>query len=450
MSLRAAPSLRARLCGLVLAAVGLLWLAALGASYGRARHELDELLDAHLAQAAALLVAQSSDELDELARGHLPAADADKPRLVLQLWDGGRLRLHSADAPDARLSPRRQGFDTRRVGDVTWRVFSSVQGEDGLVLQLAEPVAQREHLARSVLWRLAWPLLLALPLIGLGVWLALGHGLRPLQRLAAAVAARAPLDATPLPELGAPREVLPLLQRLNALFARSAESLAREREFSGDASHELRTPIAAIRAQAQVAQGARDETERRTALAQVIAGCDRITHLIEQLLVLARLDAGATAASATSAVAPLLQEVFAELAPAAAARSIALHAAAGDAALRLPLPPDLLRSVLRNLVENAVRYGRDGGAVRVEAGAGDGSLFLSVCDDGPGIPAQQRAAARRRFHRLAGQERSGAGLGLALVERIAEVSGATLSLDDAPAGRGLCVRLRWPAPATRR
>lgn len=142
--------------------------------------------------------------------------------------------------------------------------------------------------------------------------------------------------------------------------------------------------------------------------------------------------------------------MFAELAPAAAARGMALHAAAGDAALRLPLPPDLLRSVLRNLVENAVRYGRDGGAVCVEAGAAGGSLFLSVCDDGPGIPAEQRAAARRRFHRLPGQERSGAGLGLALVERIAEVSGATLSLDDAPAGRGLCVRLRWDAPATKR
>ena len=141
MSARSAPSLRARLSGLVLAAVGLLWLAALAASYGRARHELDELLDAHLAQAAALLVAQSSDDLDELARGHLPAADPDKPRLVLQLWDGGRLRLHSADAPDARLSPRTQGFDTRRVAGVDWRVFSSVQGEDGYLLTAAPAVA---------------------------------------------------------------------------------------------------------------------------------------------------------------------------------------------------------------------------------------------------------------------------------------------------------------------
>lgn len=442
MKRHAAPSLRTRLLAGVLATIGLLGLAALLASYRQARHELDELLDAHLAQAAALLVARSDDDLHELARGHLPAADAEKPRLVLQLWVGDRLQLHSSDAPEQRLAAASDGFSTSTIAGVRWRVYSSVQA-DGSILQLAEPVAQREHLARAVLWRLGWPLWLALPLIGIGVWIAIGRGLRPLQRLATAVAARAPLDDTPLPASGAPREILPLVQRLDALFSRTAASVARERQFTGDASHELRTPIAAIRTQAQVARGARDPAERDAALAHVMAGCDRAARVVEQLLALSRLDADAWPAG-TCAIAPVARAVMDELERSAASHRVQLLLDVADDALQVPLDADLLRMALRNVVENAIRYGRAGGRVKISARHADGAVRIDVDDDGPGIEPSSREAVLQRFHRLAGQARSGAGLGLAIVGRIARVSGARLDLGESDDG-GLRVSLHWSA-----
>jgi two-component system sensor histidine kinase QseC len=446
MKPHAAPSLRTRLLAGVLGTIGLLGLAALLASYRQARHELDELLDAHLAQAAALLVARSDDELHELAGGHLPAADPGKPRLVLQLWVGRRLLLHSADAPEERLAAASEGFSTSTVAGVRWRVYSSVQA-DGSVLQLAEPVAHREHLARAVLWRLGWPLWLALPFIGVGVWFAIGRGLRPLQRLASAVAARAPLDDTPLPANGAPREILPLVQRLDALFARTAASVARERRFTGDASHELRTPIAAIRTQAQVAHGARDPAEREAALGRVMEGCDRAARVIEQLLALSRLDADAWPAG-TCAIAPVARAVANELDTVAASHRVRVLLDVPDT-LQAPLDADLLRIALRNVVENAIRYGRTGGRVRITARHADGVVRIDVDDDGPGIAPSSREAVLQRFNRLAGQARSGAGLGLAIVERIAHASGARLELGESDDG-GLRVSLHWPAAGAHR
>lgn len=443
MTRRAPQSLRGRLLAGVLAAVALLWLVALLASYRQARHELDELLDAHLSQSAALLVAQASEDLGEIELEHLTARDEDRTRLVVQVWAGDRLRLHSADAPNRRLSAVAAGFSTTTVDGVRWRVYSVRHPEHGLLVQLGEPVAAREHLARAVLARLAWPLLAALPLIGLGVWLAIGRGLAPLRRIAAEIGQRSPLDTRPLGAGDAPREIQPLLHRLNALFSRTGESIARERQFTGDASHELRTPIAAIRAQAQVARGARDEAERAAALDRVIAGCDRAARLVDQLLVLSRLDAAAAApAQAPVAVLPIVREVVAELAPQAAKLGVVVTVSAADEAVAVRAEPTLLRIVLRNLLDNAIRYGAHDVDVAVDARRDGGAVTLAVTDDGPGIPADQRELARQRFHRLAGQDRGGAGLGLAIVDRIAAVIGADLSLHDGRDGKGLQAQFR--------
>lgn len=445
MTRRAPQSLRGRLLAGVLAAVALLWAAALLASYRQARHELDELLDAHLAQSAALLAAQAAEDIGEIELEHLPARSAERAPLVVQVWEGDRLRLHSVDAPDRRLSAATAGFSTTTVDGVRWRVYSAPHPEHGLLVQLGEPVAAREHLARAVLARLVWPLLAALPLIGLGVWIAIGRGLAPLRRIAVEIGRRSPLDTQPLGAGDAPREIQPLLHRLNALFARTGESIARERQFTGDASHELRTPIAAIRAQAQVALGARDEAERASALASVIAGCDRAAHLVEQLLVLSRLDATEVAAApapAPVALAPIVREVASELSTQAAARGVALSLDIADEAVVAKVDPTLLRIVLRNLLDNALRYGARAVRVAVAARDAHGAVAVTVTDDGPGIPPDLREQARQRFRRLAGQDRSGAGLGLAIVDRIATVIGAELSLHEGPNARGLQARLR--------
>lgn len=436
-------SLRARLLAATLAAVASVWLTASLASYAQARHELDELLDAHLATSAALLVAQASEELDEIRLEHLPDLGDAHQRLALQVWSRGRLGVHSANAPDAPLAPFRQGFAEVRVGGKAWRVYVT-RSHEGVWVQVGEPQSARADILDEALGRQTLPMVLALPLLGLGLWIVVGRGLAPLQRIAQAVEARAPLDTAPIAEDAAPAEVRPLLDRLNALFARTGDSIARERRFIGDASHELRTPVAAIRAQAQVAQGARDDAERQRALAGVIAGCDRMTALTEQLLTLSRLEAGVL--DGMSIDAPLracVEDVLAELAPAIRRAGAAVDTDI-PADLRIGCGPQLAQSVLRNLVGNALRHGGDGVRVRIAAHRDGDATVLEVVDDGPGIPPERRADALQRFHRLDAATGDGAGLGLAIVGRIAEVCGGTMTLGDGLDGRGLGVRLRLP------
>lgn len=445
MSARAprAFSLRARLLAAMLATLTVVWLAASIASYAQARHELDELLDAHLATSAALLIAQASDDLEEIHIEHLPDLGDAHQRLALQVWNDGRLGVHSANAPDAALAPFRRGFADVRVAGKAWRVYVA-RGRDDTWVQVGEPQSARDDILHEALGRQALPMLLALPLLGFGLWIVVGRGLSPLQRLAQAVEARAPLETTPIADAGAPAEVRPLLDRLNALFARTGESIARERRFIGDASHELRTPVAAIRAQAQVAQGARDDAERQRALAGVIAGCDRMTALTEQLLTLSRLEAGVLdAGKADTPLRACAEDVIAELAP-AIRRAGATVELAVPADLRIGCGPQLVHSVLRNLIDNALRHGGDGVRVRVAADRDADAIVLDVSDDGPGIPPERHADALQRFHRLDAATGSGAGLGLAIVGRIAEVCGGTLALGEGLDGRGLGVRLRLP------
>lgn len=436
-------SLRTRLLAATLVTVVVVWLAATLASYVQARHELDELLDAHLATSAALLVAQASEELEEIELEHLPDLGDAHQRLALQVWHEGELGVHSANAPNTPLAPFRQGFANVRASGVGWRVYVT-RSREGFWVQVGEPESARRDILHEALTRQAWPMLLALPLLGFGLWVGVGRGLSPLQRIAQAVDARAPLDTAPLPSSDAPDEIRPLLERLNALFARTGESIERERRFIGDASHELRTPVAAIRAQAQVAQGARDADELRRALTGVIAGCDRMAALTEQLLTLSRLEAGVLdIAGGRVRLREVAEDVLVELAS-EIRRSHARIALEIPEALHLDGSAVLLRILLRNLVGNALRHGAEGVSVRIAAVRDDRVTELDIRDDGPGIPASRREAALQRFQRLDAAQGGGSGLGLAIVDRIVHVLGGTLTLGDGLDGRGLGVTLRIP------
>lgn len=436
-------SLRTRLLVAMLSIVAVVWLLSAFASYAQARRELGELLDAHLATSAALLVAQASEELEEIELEHLPDLGDAHQRLALQVWNDGRLGVHSANAPNVPLAPFRHGFADVTADGTEWRVYST-RSREGDWVQVGEPVSARTDILREALARQAWPMLLALPLLGVGIWFVLGRGLSPLQRMAQAVGMRAPLDTTPIVADDAPREIRPLLDRLNALFARTGESIAREHRFIGDASHELRTPVAAIRAQAQVAQGARDDAERQRALAGVIAGCDRMTALTTQLLTLSRLEAGVlSSATANASMRDIVQDTLAEFAALAHRQQASITLEIADD-LRVDSDPLLLQIVLRNLVGNALQYGGEGVRIQLAASRLDNVVSLSVCDDGPGIAAEDRERALQRFYRLDAHAAGGAGLGLAIVERIADAIGAELSLSDGIEARGLGVHLRIP------
>jgi two-component system sensor histidine kinase QseC len=275
------------------------------------------------------------------------------------------------------------------------------------------------------------------------VWLNVTRGLRPLAALGRQVAQRDPGTLVALEMGEIPAEVEPLVENLNRLFERVAQLIENERRFTADASHELRTPLAALKIQAQVARAAASAAERTHALDNVIAGCDRATRLVQQLLTLARLDPDGLASKAESCdLQALARAAVAELAQFAYSKNVELDLADG-AAVEAVGHAGLIAIVLRNLIDNAVRYSPQGGSVQVRAAATAGAATLTVTDQGPGIPADERSKVGQRFYRILGSEESGSGLGLSIVKRIAELHGASLALGEGEQGKGLSVTLRF-------
>jgi two-component system sensor histidine kinase QseC len=455
-------SLRLRLIAGVLALVTAIWLAVALAAWFETRHETEKILDAHLAQAAALLAAFVGKEADELDE-HLPAHRYLR-KVTFQVWEkGDRLRVHSANAPDQRLAPSDHGFADSQFGGRRWRVYSVWNGD--YLVQVGETREARDDISRELAGHLLAPLAIALPLLALALALLIGRGLRPLSRLADDIARRDAARLDPIDAAGAPRELKPVLDRLNQLLARLGDSLEQERRFTADAAHELRTPLAAMRTHAQVAQGAVAPAEREAALARVIEATDRATHLLEQLLTLARVDAAAISGTfAPCDLHRLAAEAVAAAAPAAMAKGVELALNDGPA-IAVEGEAALLGVLLRNLIDNAVRYSSEKvpPAASNESGFANtanaeyrrpvvgvgvtahtlegGSACIEVIDQGPGIAPEERARVLDRFYRVAGSDETGSGLGLSIAARIAELHGARLELLDGPEGRGLCARV---------
>ena len=300
----------------------------------------------------------------------------------------------------------------------------------------------RKELTDHLLKTMLTPLLFGVPLFGAWIWFATWRGLKPLDEVATEIGKRAPEHLDPVAPAAAPREIRPLIDALNTLFGRVGQTLDNERRFTADAAHELRTPLAAITAQAQVAARARDAAERDHALAQLTTSARRASHLVEQLLTLARLDPAAQLPLSQLRLDTLAAEICADHGAAALEKQITLELDA-PVAVTVSANEAMLRILLRNLIDNAVRYTPTGGKV----GVGVTARTLTVSDSGPGIPAAQRADALRRLHRLAGQEIEGSGLGLSIVARIAELHGAHLELADGIGQPGLSVRVMLPGPA---
>jgi two-component system sensor histidine kinase QseC len=370
--------------------------------------------------------------------------------VAFQVWElgekrGERLRVHSTDAPNVRLSPQREGFSDVDVEGRRWRVFSTWARKRRYLIQVGEERAARDRLAASVGANVLQPIVLALPLLGVLVWLGVRWGTRPLAALRAQVVQRDPDNLAPLEVVDAPVEVAPLAESLNRLLARVRVSIEGERRFTADAAHELRTPVAAVRAHAEVARAASTEAERRAALDNILAGCDRAAHAIDQLLTLARLDPGHAGGHREPCdLREAAKRAVADVAPMAVARGVEVELTDGPP-VTVAGNAGLLAIMARNLVDNAVRYSGPGGSARVEV-VQDGAMpRLVVSDQGPGIAPADRPAMGQRFHRLASGSEAGAGLGLSIVRRIAELHGAAVHFEDGPGGRGLSVIVEFPS-----
>ncbi|WP_198320949.1 ATP-binding protein [Azohydromonas aeria] len=438
-------SLQARLLALVIGLVAAVWLVAAVLAWSDVHRVLDELLDAHLAQAAGLLVAQAHDADDDDAVD-LPTLHRYAPRVAFQVWSGDELWQRSAEAPVTPMGGARfvPGFSNRDFDGARWRVFSTEGAVEGVRVYVAERERGRDDILWTLLRGMLWPLALALPLLVAGAWWAVRRGMAPLREIGAAIAARDPRAPQPLrPRQAPPSEMAPMLAALNGLFERIAQLMDAERRFTADAAHELRTPIAAIRAQAQVALGASEDAPRRHALQSVLQGCTRAAHLVEQLLTLSRLESEGPPALRPVALDALAREVLADLAPAALDRGQELELDA-EPGCRIQAEPTLAAVLLRNLVDNALRYSPPGAQVRVTVARGAGGVVrLEVEDSGPGLDEAQRARLGERFFRVLGSGASGSGLGWSIVRRIAAAHGAGVAVGRSEALGGLRVGVEW-------
>jgi two-component system, OmpR family, sensor histidine kinase QseC len=451
-------SMQARLLGLLLTVISLVWVAAAALTWFNASHELDQLLDAHLTQSAALLVAQQTGHgpergkhISDDERPDAPSPHKYASRVAFQVFHEGRLTLRSANVSEQPLSSDTRGFDTVTLADgQRWRVFGAQGSEGDVQVFVGEQMRSRSAILWALLQSVLMPLLYALPLLGLLGWLAVRQGLKPLRSLSLALTKRHPQAIEPLMIRNMPTEMVPVVQSLNALFERIGHMIEAERRFTADAAHELRTPIAAIRAQAQVALGAGgDETQRQQALQHTLEGCDRATHLVAQLLTLSRLEAAGTDAHGMPVdVGSIAQRIAAQLAPNAIARTQILTLEASQAC---PIVADdaLTGVLIRNLLDNAMRYSPDGATITLHVLRENDKVTLQVDDSGPGLADADLARLGERFYRALGSQQGGSGLGWSIVRRIAEVYRAQVSVNRSGLG-GLCVRVVWPAPPVQR
>ncbi|HWW30274.1 MAG TPA: ATP-binding protein [Steroidobacteraceae bacterium] len=429
-------SIRARLLIALIILVALISLLAAGVTYRRVLDETSTLFDYQLRQMALSLRGQVS-----LApRIELPPDQGDTD-FVIQIWDlfGARTYLSRRGLP--MINQTVLGFADLSLRGEAWRAYG-LQTAEG-VIQIAQPVRVREELARAAAERVVIPLILLLPIMVAAVAWIVNRGLLPLRYVTAEVQRRDVRSLRPLGSENLPREIEPLVSELNRLLARLQKAFDDQRAFIGDAAHELRSPLTVLRLQLQLLDRAPDESARSEARGRLGASVERAIHLVEQLLTLARSDPQATAGDFESI----------DLSAAAAQGITDTHdlAIARNIDLSLDAMPNILvrgdgealRTLVRNLVDNAVRYTPPGGSVQVRCRIAAEGALLEVTDSGPGIAAADRERVFDRFYRRAAAQESGTGLGLAIVKAIAERHNARILLDEAPGG-GLRVAVSFP------
>ncbi|WP_234814674.1 sensor histidine kinase, partial [Noviherbaspirillum denitrificans] len=283
-------------------------------------------------------------------------------------------------------------------------------------------------------------------LAALVVHYGVARSLRPLQVLKSAVSDRSHLDLSPIPTDGVPGEVRPLVEEVNELMLRLGTTLNFQNRFIADAAHQLKTPVAGIKAQIEVALREQNPAEMQRSLAQLYMSADRLSHLVGQLLSLARNEPGAVESLVLQRIDlnALALEVTMEWVPEAIKRNVDLGFE-GDQPVLVKGDPHRLRELINNLVDNAVRYSQDGGRVTVRV-RGGGQAQLAISDDGPRIPVEDRKRIFERFHRLLGSHTDGSGLGLAIVSEIASLHKAQITLEEDVDGIGNTFTVDFPHP----
>jgi two-component system, OmpR family, sensor histidine kinase QseC len=457
-------SIRRRLSLTVLSCVSIVWIVAVFSGFRHASREVREWEDARLVEYAALIARLDTADLNqfahtpfdvrfELSRPDRPNGEADSDRLprhiLFQVLDaGGGIVASSMPGGSAREASAWARERTRPwtvdIDGVPWRLYALHDAESGRTVRVMVASNTLSDLASGTARQIVWPLLAALPVLAVLLWYAIGRSLTPLKALSAMIRARAPDALEPIGIAAVPNEVRTLVDAINRLLSELRQSIVRERAFTSDAAHELKTPLAAIKVQAQVALAADDPSLQRLAMQRVVQGVDRSARLAEQLLLLARLDEHDRIPASDVAMSELVEEAIGRHVASAREKAIVI-AVKRDSAHAIHADPILIAILLDNLLENAIKYGTRQGRIEIALFGRGAMQCLAVRDDGPGVAEAERARLTDRFYRGSGTQSPGSGLGLSIVERIARYFNGAVRFEPGLNGRGLAVVVEFPA-----
>lgn len=483
-------SIRRRLLVRLISAIVISGLIAIGFVNVAAYHEVEEIYDAELAQQARVLitlVAHESDEESELRRGLTQLAKEAGTELIdssplfrqllaeylderevqdyLRLIDSKRTPGHRyeskigflvIDVDDSVMLRSNMpgsfeefapGFSERMIDGKLWRVFGLLEPESKLRVLVGEEHAVRRETVGYIVINSLWPIFGALPFFALLIWFTVGSGLRPLKQVAVKVERRDPNSLVPISTEGVPQEVVPMVESLNRLFCRVQSALENERQFTSNAAHELRTPLAGLKTIAQAKQLSDSGGEHSAFLDQILKGVDRTSHLLEQLLTLARMDSQSMTMQHLQQVDLPLEvlEVVSEIGQQALDRNIDLSYEGKDCGVPVWGYGPALQILVRNLIDNAIRYTPSGGRVQIAIQTVAQEVRLVIDDSGPGIPEDQIGRLFERFNRGKNTTAEGSGLGLSIVRRIIELHRGRIELENLTNGGGLRVSVYLPS-----
>ncbi len=442
---RAHPSLRKRLWSWMLGAVLVASGVQAALAYSTALAEADLLFDHHMQKMAQSLA--SSRLSRNIQPSQAVAPDRENEDFVAQVWTRSGEPLFQS-AAHRRLRPQAApGFsDVLTLDARTFRVYVMITAEENV--QVAQDMAARRDMARALAMRSVLPGLFMAPILMLVLWWVVQRSMAPVARVQQEMALRRVDDLSPVNEEGVPLEVQPLIRELNLLFDRVKRAFEGQQHFVADAAHELRSPLAALKVQVQGLQRATDDEARERAARRLSAGIDRATHLVDQLMMLARQEASVVAGSQAQAVdlAQVALLALTDVLGLAQQRQVDLGVLATQAA-QVMAQPDTLRVLVRNLLDNGSKYTPAGGTVDLSVHLQGRDVLLIVEDSGPGIPLAHHERVWDRFYRLPGSQADGSGLGLTIVKAVADAHGATVKLSQSERLGGLRVCVHFPAVA---
>lgn len=464
-------SIRHRLSLMLLSCVSIVWVAAVYSCFRHASREVQEWEDARLVEYARFVARLDRADLKQFAQSPIDAqiefarpgrrqskeSDSDElPRDILfEVLDATGAIVASSIPRGASTLP--SWSETRPlpwnvdIDGAAWRLYTLHVGKTGATVRVMETSNTRSDLATGTARQIVWPLLTAFPVLAFLLWYAIGRSLAPLATLSATIRKRDADSLTPLGIAGVPAEVRALVDAIDRLLAQLRQSIVRERAFTSDAAHELKTPLAAIKVQAQVALSTNDPALQKLAMQRVVQGVDRSARLAEQLLLLARLDEYDRVPASAVTLDGLVEEAVARHLVHAREKAIDLSVKV-ESRRAIHADPVLIGILLDNLIDNAIKYGIPQGHVEVSLRDCGLMLRLAVLDDGPGVAEADLVRLTDRFYRGASAQSPGSGLGLSIVERIAHYFNANVQFGPGLGGRGLAVIVDIPSipePRTR-